>query len=185
MLRPLIVFSTLRAKFAGLARTRFVVVVSVCAAASLGTVSPPLASATVTSAGAPSKAQYIAKADAICTAEGKLLAPYAEKYSQLTSARRANDAQAAIILTESDAIRSAALAKLRALPVPAGARTRLTGIWNTFDKLITETDEVAMALGGSDTPTMATLDANAELTGGQYELEAQAYGFKVCGASHS
>jgi hypothetical protein len=177
MLRRQIPRPAIRAELAGLSRRRFVVAISVLAVSMLGSGWSALASE-------PSKSQYIARADAICTGEGKLLAPYAEKYSQLTSGHSVNYGRAAIILSESDAVRSAALVKLRALPAPAGAGATLAGIWNTFDRLITDTDEVATALGGRDIPTVANLDADAELTGGKYQLEAQAYGFKVCGASH-
>ncbi len=135
-------------------------------------------------AGEPSKTQYIAKADAICTTEGKLIAPYARKYSQMTSGKHPNYSGAALALSGANAVRSASLVKLRALPQPTGARSKLSALWETFDKLITDTDEVAVALGGGDNASVAYFDADAQLTGGNYELQAQAFGFKVCGAQN-
>jgi hypothetical protein len=133
-------------------------------------------------ASAPTKARYIAQADAICRAESKLLEPYAKKYSRLTDGHTVDYSGAAITLSEADAVRSASLVKLRALRPPAGARSKLVDIWGTFGRLITETQQIAVALRGGDVSSATYLDADAELTGGRYELLSEAFGFKVCGA---
>jgi len=168
-----------------LARRRVPAVIAVLTTVIVGTAGVALASGpTRALASGPSRAQYIAKADAICASESKLLAPYAAEYSKLIAGRKANYAKAAVVLSQSNAIRSASLAKLRALPVPAGDRTTLADLWDVFDRLITDTDEIAMALGGSSVASVAEVDVDAELTGSKYQLDADAYGFKVCGARH-
>ncbi len=148
---------------------------SSAAVASTGASSSTAGSSTTTAALAPTKAQFIAEADAICSgAAGEL--------SRLTPKIEANATTAAQIeqkakpLSEAAAIHAQELAKLEALAEPTGEAATLSAIWSSHSQIIALLRRTASAIGRLDLTALAQDETASARIGSVLEQRAKAFG---------
>jgi hypothetical protein len=160
---------------------------------SSGTTSVPETATTrpatsVPAAPAPTKAQFIAKADAICAAgNGSHADAEQKKIDAAVRADQTNDTPAArdavaTGLEAEVAIANPLLDRLRALTPPTADRVVVSRYLAVMASQINLVDQLSTAIAGDDAATVTTV--SQQVTDGKANLNglAQGYGFKVCGA---
>jgi hypothetical protein len=146
--------------------------------------------------GPSSKANYIARADAICVAEGRIAATI--KPTQLTVGGNPQAAAASLIKGAGKFIalldiQVRYLHELEKLPQPSADEMTLTKLWNTRasylnaqlaaqHQLLTETPQTMFLPANAASYQKSTLTASTRLV--SYNQQAQSYGFKDCGVPH-
>jgi hypothetical protein len=129
------------------------------------------------------RAQFIARADAICQLEGEKLAYIEHRAAALAGASIASFRSVAPLIRKAVAVHEAANAKLESLPEPP-RDTATIGRWLTARTVAaTVASDSAEAPAGQD--LSAARDVQRELgrvTARARDL-ARGYGFKVCGAT--
>lgn len=130
-----------------------------------------------------SRTQFIARADALCRAEDQKLAYAEHRAGALEGAPSASFRSVPRLIRIAVALHEAANARLESLPEPPGD-TAVIGKWLTARTVATTVEsDAAEAPAGKD--VVAAKDVQKELTSviARARHLAQAYGFKVCGAT--
>jgi hypothetical protein len=130
---------------------------------------------------APAKAQYVAKADRICTATDAKIEAAQNTIGQGDLRSRAGRARTVRALNAADAMGNASLTKLRVIPKPAGSLAVLTKTWNTLAKTIHLEAELIPAVKTDNKVKFTHSLVAASAADLRYETLAQRYGFNVCG----
>jgi hypothetical protein len=127
----------------------------------------------------PTRAEFIARADAICNQETARLSRLAAREhassSSLTDARR--------LIRQMATVHEAATAKLESLSQPSGEATTITR-WLTA-RTVAATFELDTAEAPSGEGSVAASDIRAALRRAVARVRnlSQSYGFRICGAS--
>jgi hypothetical protein len=129
---------------------------------------------------APARAQYIAKADSVCEATNTKTAAVQRALNADTSGRPSRS-QIVGALRRIDALRSASLPKLRAIPKPVGSVAVLNEIWDALAKGLRANAGLIPAIETHSTAKFTRSSAALSTTTSKYESLAQRYGFNVCG----
>lgn len=133
---------------------------------------------------APTKADYIAKADGICRAARADALPLVK---QLTAggvgAITIHARERAVVARKLHAVEARRLAQLRALDQPKGDSGAIKSFLDPAGQVVTAIDKAAAALGsGNLTGTLALL-SEASAAGASAKQAADSYGFKDCGGA--
>ncbi len=131
------------------------------------------------------RAQYIAKADAICQAAKKQTGPLIQQLSAeaagLTSGSAASASKAAGIVEQLHTIAAADLAQLRALKQPSGDHAAIAKFLDPLGSLLNSLNQAASVLRSGQVPQALALLQQAQPTAQQVTTAAQQYGLKQCG----
>lgn len=138
-----------------------------------------------TSTAAPTRAAYIAQADAICRRTNERTAGTNEQIAEIN--RRATStesalAQAAPILAEAYRSQRASVAEFRALPAPAGDAAAVDRVVAGIEEQVALIGRIADAADAGDAARMRALSAELKLTRARVRGLLQGYGFRVCGS---
>jgi hypothetical protein len=147
--------------------------------ASCGSVSISLSrgtsSTTTTSAAALTKAEYVARANAVCATANARNDAIGDPGSDVSRQAQAVDAGAAIA---ADTVR-----QLRHLPVPAGDGATVATIYADVDKIVKDAALLSAALRAGDRLTAQQREQDVQADETVANAEADAYGLTVCGES--
>lgn len=143
---------------------------------------------------APTRAQYIAQADAVCTRENEQRAPLAREEKALTTQFRAvarsqgeNTAEAELLpklaplWKREVALYRAGSAQLQALPVPPGDAATIGKIAVAEGDIAADTENVIEAVRQHETLTARTAKEAVQAKVKVRNALEQGYGFQVCG----
>lgn len=124
----------------------------------------------------PSKAQFIARADAYCRViEPKIRSPARElKHESVRQAPKTID--------DAANVEAHALSHLRTITEPAGAHPVLSKIWNSYGSLITYTRKAAADIKANGIAQFNHDSGAASIAQARFRGLAQGFGFKYCGA---
>jgi len=139
-----------------------------------GSSSSSKATTTTTTVPAITKADYITQANALCQTMNDGVKSIPDPGSDPTKVADAID-QTVEITTDT-------LAKLRALPLPAGDEATLQAIFAKVDALISDYHQVSAALGAGDKPTATQLNETGKADQKAANDASNAYGLTVCGS---
>lgn len=157
----------------GIVRSAASVVVCMVAVASCGGGGSSSAT-TTTSAPSITKADYIAQANALCqTMNDDVKAVPAPGSDPIKTADSLD--QVVEIVTNT-------LAKLRALPTPAGDGTVLLAIFTKVELLLTDYRNLSAELRAGNLPAATQLDATSKTDQKAANDASNAYGLTVCGS---
>ncbi len=133
---------------------------------------------------APTKAQFIVRADAICARTNAKLKPVQQRLTAL-----ARESESAVETGGSAALRQGAkitregIAQLQALTVPTGDAATVQKIITALDDEAADIDNMASATASGEAGAIEAAKRAEQTTKATYGGLAQGYGFKVCGAS--
>ena len=96
-------------------------------------------------------------------------------------AERLNAPSRHLTLRKIDAVGSASLPKLRAIPKPVGDAALLKEIWDALANRYRVNAELVPAVATHSEAKFATASAALSAATSRYESLAQRYGFNVCG----
>ncbi len=134
-------------------------------------------------AAAPTQAQYIAEADAICQATDHQAAPYAAQYDGALKSRKAAALKKGRqILLRATAIDQRGLTKVEALPRPAGDKQALAAVWEASTMRLQVTRRFARAISPLNESALSEDEKGLQFDEARYHQLAKSYGFQVCGA---
>jgi hypothetical protein len=134
------------------------------------------------SAAAATKAQYIPKADAICRASETRVKPLEAQYKKAIAQNTTTGfKEGARILNRVASLDSSGLAKVRAMPKPAGDGKAINKIWAASEKNVSTTRRAATALSQQNATAIKADAAALKQSTAKYKQLARAFGFKVCG----
>lgn len=139
--------------------------------------------APATARAATTKAQYIAKADAICKANEIKLAPINKKIDAMNPTTVTQLAQFAKLSEQGLALDQQKLAAVRALPAPTADRGAITKLWASFGRLVTALSHEVHAINDLDATGISKYEKADTAAAASYVHLAKSYGLKVCGAS--
>lgn len=125
------------------------------------------------------KAEYIARADALCAEASSKLDPLNQELDDLT----ANDTdleRGAEIMRESQAIVEPLAAQFKALPLPEDSAA-VEEYLRLLDQSVALLPQLEDAFADRDTDTLETLGQRSEQLGAQQESVGKIYGFQECG----
>jgi hypothetical protein len=134
----------------------------------------------------PTKAQYVAKADAICKAAGEKTAPLISKLeaggAALLSASPAAARQLSTVVGGLHEDGSSALAQLRALKQPTGEKTAIESFLSPLSNVVSATGQAASSLGSGQGSAALGLLAEVQAEAQKATKAADAYGVQPCGS---
>lgn len=138
------------------------------------------------SSSAPTKAQYVAKADAICEAVGRKTAPLLSKLEASGPALLAGSAtaahEAAPLLRELHSEASASLSQLRALRAPKGDGAAIERFLSPLTNVVAAAGQAASSVSAGNASSALGLLAQVETDAQRANSAARAYGVAPCGS---
>jgi hypothetical protein len=145
------------------------------------------ASTSTPAASAPTKATFIAKADAICTTARTQLNAQQTVVNAKVAAEEANDTATnrhalGDAVTQDIAIASPLLDQLRTLEPPAGDRVIIGKYLSAVAGQITLYQQFVTAVENNDAQAIQTVSQQIQQGKASAKGLAQGYGFKVCGS---
>lgn len=173
--------------FAAVAVTLLVVAVTGCGGGSTGTTAATVTRASSTPApavpAAPTKAQFIAHADAICARTNAKLKPVQQHLSALArQSESAIESEGPVAFRQGAAITREGIAQLQSLPAPTGDVTTVQKIITALDDEAADIDNIAAATAHGEGSAIEAAKRAEQTTKATYQGLAQGYGLKVCGA---
>jgi hypothetical protein len=127
------------------------------------------------------KAAFIVRADAVCKAAQKALAPVLKRETATLEAKPPKPVAAATALTKAAAIVADGRTKLLALPQPSGQRTLLATVYRALGEEATTLRALAADVKAGRKSALST-DASKQTAFSQlYSGAAVKYGFRHCG----
>lgn len=135
----------------------------------------------------PTKAAYIARADAVCQSARASLAQVQGPTKALLALGDTPKAytQAAILFRRIQTLEQDELRRLQALPLPAGDVTTLRSYLQGVSSAVALVGRLADAFARRDKPTLTALVQQGSRMAATTKGLAQGYGFKVCGHSQA
>ena len=138
------------------------------------------------SSSGPTKAQYVAKADAICSAAGAKTAPLISKLvaggASLASGSASGARELAPVLAKLHDEAAASLAQLRALKQPKGEAAKIESYLSPLTNVVAAAGQAAASLrAGQAAPALGLL-GQVQSDAQQATSAAQAYGVAPCGS---
>jgi hypothetical protein len=130
------------------------------------------------SAPAPTKAQFVARADQLCRTQNTRLAPLSHRLANATSPK-----DVVALLNQERTEVQAGIAALRAIPEPAADHRAIAGIIAQPASELTVVAKTAADLQHGDTTAFQTDAAQLKTVHQNYEHLAQSYGLHYCGQS--
>lgn len=138
------------------------------------------------SSSAPTKAQYTAKADAICKSAAAITAPLIAKLESSGPALATGSAsvarELAPIVSKLHEVGSSSLAKLRALKPPAGQAGAVEEFLSPLTNVVGAAGQAASSLSSGQGAAALGLLAQVETDAQQATSAARAYGVAPCGS---
>jgi hypothetical protein len=137
---------------------------------------------------APTKAQFIARADAICARTDAKLKPAQKRLKALPGESASESAAYAALRSAAAALRQGAtitregIAQLQALTVPQGDASTVQKIVTALDDEAADIDNMASATASGEASAIDAAKRAEQITKATYGGLAQGYGLKVCGA---
>ncbi len=132
----------------------------------------------------PTKAQFVARADAICARSNAKIKPVQQQVEVLSHGSESKiEAEAPSALRHAGALTREGIARLEALPVPTGDAPTVHKILNALNDEAADIDNIASAIGSGDSTAVEAAKQAGERSKATYRGLAQGYGLKVCGAS--
>jgi hypothetical protein len=132
---------------------------------------------------APAKAQFIARADAICARTNAKLKPVQQRLAAL-----ARESESTVETGESAALRQGAtitregIAQLQALTVPPSDAATVKKIITALDDEAADIDTMASATASGEASAIEAAKRAEQTTKATYGGLAQGYGLNICGA---
>ena len=120
------------------------------------------------------KASYVIQANALCTTMNRRVAALGKPGR--------DPVRVAALIDQVSAIVRPTLAKLRALPVPAGAGPKLAAVYATVDKLLTDSAAYSAAIRGSNQQVAIAAGRNLDAAQARADAASIKYGLTVCGS---
>jgi hypothetical protein len=159
-----------------------------CGSGQTGTTAATLTRASSTPAPAvpatPTKAQFIAHADAICARTNAKLKPVQQHLSALArQSESAIESDGPAAFRQGAAITREGIAQLQALPTPTGDAATVQKIITALDDEAADIDNIAAATAHGEDSAIEAAKRAEQTTKATYDGLAQGYGLKVCGAS--
>lgn len=137
----------------------------------------------------PSKAQYVAKADAICTTAHTQTAPLIQQVAAAGASLASGGAGAASgarrlasVVQRLHDVAAAGLAQLRALRQPSGDHAAIERFLTPLASVVDAIGQAATALGSGQAPQALALLQQVAPVAQQVASAAQAYGLTQCGS---
>lgn len=134
----------------------------------------------------PTKAQYVAKVDAICKSAGSKTAPLVSKVvaggASLASGSARAAHELAPVLQQLHATGAASIAQLRALKQPIGESSKIEGFLSPLTNVVAAVGQAASSLSAGQPSGALGLLAQVESDAQQTMSAAQAYGVAACGS---
>ena len=127
----------------------------------------------------PSKAAFIAQADAICRRVDRKVGPLRSQIGNT------NLSKFAAVLNVAVGDEQAAVAQLRSLPEPRGDQAVLAKVWNAIESEIVDLQNAAQAADDDNLGDVQAADTAGQTAQAMYRGLAQGYGFKYCGENGS
>jgi hypothetical protein len=132
---------------------------------------------------APTKAQFIARADAICARTNAKLKPVQQHLSALArQSESAIESEGPTAFRQGAAITREGIAQLQALSVPTGDVATVQKIITALDDEAADIDNIAAATAHGEGSAIEAAKRAEQTTKATYQGLAQGYGLKVCGA---
>lgn len=150
-----------------------------------GSSSPASKSSTSSSSAAIGKAAFIVRADAVCKAAQKALAPVLKRETATLEAKPPKPAAAAAALDQAAAIVAGGRTKLEALPQPRGDQKVLGTVFRALGQEAGSLRALAADVRGGHAKALSTDASKQTAFSTLYSGAAAKYGFKQCGASSS
>ncbi len=129
---------------------------------------------------APTKAQFIARADAICARTDAKLKPAKKRLGAVENVVGSKEGAAA--LRQAASITREGIAQLQALTVPQGDAATVQKVITALDDEAADIDNMASAAAAGEASAIEAAKQAMQTTKATYDGLAQGYGFKVCGA---
>lgn len=150
-----------------------------CGSSSTHTVTPP---AGTTSAQTPGRAEFIAKADAICAKLRQAQAPLQVRAAALEEAGESSARRTALASVMHDVVKKAraADAQIAAIPRPAGSEPTIGKLLAGYSEETTELGKLADAIEAVDGPGIRSARAQLAKAKASDRGLAQGFGLKVC-----
>jgi hypothetical protein len=130
----------------------------------------------------PTKAEFIARADAICDQYGPQrdrLNKQLSQYTEGVSRTQANQA-AEVLRNTADVLRQEFLA-IRQLPEPPADASVIDSYLSSAETTISDVDKLAAAVADYDVTRIKSVSGEMTTDGSKTQGIADGYGFKVCG----
>jgi hypothetical protein len=138
------------------------------------------------SSSAPTKAEYVAKADAICKAAGEKTAPLVTKLESSAGAIASGSAtvarEVAPVLVKLHEVGASSLSQLRALKEPTGEKAAIEKYLSPLTNVVAAAGQAASSLGAGQPSAAFGLLAQVESDAQQATSAAGAYGVAPCGS---
>jgi hypothetical protein len=129
----------------------------------------------------PTRAQYVAQADAICQETRASLAKLQTKSLIALGDTPKAFAAAAPLFRQIQAVEQAELGRLQGLRLPSGDNTEVTAYLQEGTQAVTLVARIAAAFAKGDKVALAAAEKEGNQRGAVAKGLAQGYGFKVCG----
>ncbi|MFI4985493.1 MAG: hypothetical protein ACHP93_04140 [Solirubrobacterales bacterium] len=134
----------------------------------------------------PSKAQYVAKADAICTTAHTQTAPLIQQVTaagaSLASGGAPSARRLATVVRRLHDVAASGLARLRALRQPSGDHAAIERFLAPLASVVDAIGQAATALGSGQAPQALGLLQQVQPVAQQVTSAAQTYGLQQCGS---
>lgn len=159
---------------------------ALCGAAALSLLASACGSSSSSKSGAPTKAQYVAKADAICKAAGEKTAPLIAKLESSGASLASGSAKAARELApvveqlHTDA--AASLSQLRGLQRPDGQHAATESFLSPLTDVVGAAAQAGSSLSAGQGAAALGLLAQVQTDAQQASSAARAYGVGPCGS---
>lgn len=137
------------------------------------------ASSTTRAASAPSKGAFVAQVDAICHQVDAEIEPLRSELNTMTDLSKG-----AALINTAVGEEQAALARMQALPEPAGSGPVLTKLWQAIGAEITDLQNAAQAASEGNLEDLQAASTAGQTAQAFYRGIAQGYGFKSCGRAN-
>jgi uncharacterized lipoprotein YehR (DUF1307 family) len=132
---------------------------------------------------APTKAEYIADGDALCTESNKQAKALTKQFEAAETKAREQKSLAPLApaLTEAQKIIADANAKFQGLEAPAGLEDQVAALQKELDKQADLTEQLVAAAAKNDEKTYSSLGRQAVASQQKSQKSMNQIGFKVCG----
>jgi hypothetical protein len=140
-------------------------------------------SSTSSGSAAIGKASFIARADKVCKAAQKALAPVLKRETATLEAKPPKPAAAAQALDQAAAIVAEGRTRLKALPQPSGQAKLLATVYRALGQEAGSLRALASDVRGGHSKALGTDASKQTAFSTLYSGAAATYGFKQCGAS--
>ena len=148
-----------------------------------GSSSPASGSSTQSSSAAVAKAAFIARADTVCKAAQKALAPVLKRETATLEAKPPKPKAAATALDQAASIVAGGRTKLKALPQPSGQQKLLGTVYRALGEEAGSLRALASDVRGGRAKALSSDASKQTAFSTLYSGAASTYGFKQCGAS--